>query len=188
MSSDAPQSPVLAGPALRYAEALFDLARDVGALDAVERDFRAISAAIESSADLRAFLKSPVYAAEDKARAADALAARLGAGALTRNFLGVAARNRRLFSLDAMIAAFDKRLADHRGEVAAVAVAAAPLSDDQVRRLRGEIEGLLGKAVNLSVKVDPELLGGLVVRVGSKMFDSSLKTKLNRLKSVMKEA
>jgi F-type H+-transporting ATPase subunit delta len=188
MPSDASQSPVVSGPALRYAEALFDLAKDAGALEAVERDFDALSAAIGGSDDLRAFLKSPVYAADDKARAADALAARLGADALTRNFLSVVARNRRLFSLDAMIAAFSKRLADHRGEVAALAVAAAPLSDDQVRRLRGEIEGLVGKAVNLSVKVDPELLGGLVVRVGSKMFDSSLKTKLNRLKSVMKEA
>ena len=87
-----------------------------------------------------------------------------------------------------MIGAFFERLARHRGEVSAEAVSAAPLSDDHLKRLRSEIEAMVGKAVNLAVSVDPELLGGLVVKVGSTMIDSSLKTKLNRLKSVMKEA
>lgn len=188
MSSDAASSPIISGAAQRYAEALFDLALDQGALETVEADVDALARAVSASVDFRAFLTSPVYDAEDKARAVSAIAEKAGLSALTRNFLGVVAANRRLFALEGMLAAFRKRLADHRGEVSAEATAAAPLNDDQMKRLRGEIEGVIGKAVNLTVKVDKDLLGGLVVKVGSKMIDSSLKTKLNRLKSVMKEA
>jgi F-type H+-transporting ATPase subunit delta len=143
---------------------------------------------IAASPDFSAFLKSPVYDADEKARAAAALGERAGLSALTRNFLGVVARNRRLFALDSIAAAFAQRCASHRGEVSAEAVSAAPVNTDQTKRLRGEIERVVGKAVNLHVKVDPELLGGMVVKVGSTMIDSSLKTKLTRLKSVMKEA
>ncbi len=188
MSSDAASSPIISGAAQRYAEALFDLALDQGAIEIVEADVDALSHAVSGSVDFRAFLTSPVYDADDKARAVAAIADKAGLSALTRNFLGVVAANRRLFALEGMLAAFRKRLADHRGEVAAEATAAAPLNDEQTKRLRGEIEGVVGKAVNLTVKVDRDLLGGLVVKVGSKMIDSSLKTKLNRLKSVMKEA
>jgi len=188
MSSDASHAPIISGVAHRYAEALFDLALDEGALERVETDFAALSSLSSSSADYRAFLTSPVYDADDKARAIAAIAEKAGLSELTRNFLGVVAANRRLFALDGVIASFARRLAEHRGEVGAEAVSAAPLNDDQKKRLRGEIEQVVGKAVNLSVKVDPSLLGGLVVKVGSKMIDSSLKTKLNRLKSVMKEA
>lgn len=188
MSSEAVASPAVSGPALRYAEALFDLALNERALEAVEGDLKALSNAVEGSADFRAFLTSPVYDADDKARAIAAIAEKAGVSPLTRNFLGVVARNRRLFALESMIAAFRKRLADHRGEVTAEAIAAAPLNDEQTKRLRGEIERVVGKAVNLNVKVDRDLLGGMIVKVGSKMIDSSLKTKLNRLKSVMKEA
>jgi F-type H+-transporting ATPase subunit delta len=188
MSSDAAASPVVSGPALRYAEALFDLALENGAIERVYADLKSLGAAIASSADFRAFLTSPVYDAESKAAAIAAIADKAGASALTRNFLGVVAANRRLFALPGMIGAFKKRLAAHRGEVSAEAIAAAPLNDDQTKRLRGEIERVVGKAVNLSVKVNEDLLGGMIVKVGSTMIDSSLKTKLNRLKSVMKEA
>lgn len=188
MSSDAASSPAVSGAALRYAEALFDLALDNGALEKVEADLNSIGKSVSGSADFRSFLTSPVYDAEDKARAIAAIAEKAGVSLLTRNFLGVVAANRRLGALEGMMTAFARRLAVHRGEVAAEAVAAAPLNDDQARRLRSEIERVVGKAVNLSVKVDKDLLGGLVVKVGSKMIDSSLKTKLNRLKSVMKEA
>ena len=188
MSSDAATSPILSGPARRYAEALFDLARDQGAIEKVEADLDRLAKAIAASGDFRSFLTSPVYGADDKAGAIAALADKAGVSALTKNFLGVVAANRRLPALEGIAAAFRLRLADHRGEVSAEAVAAAPLNDDQTRRLRGEIERVVGKAVNLSVKVDKDLLGGLVVKVGSTMIDSSLKTKLNRLKSVMKEA
>ena len=174
--------------AIRYAEALFDLALDQNALDRVEADVGLLGKMSGASADFRSFLTSPVYDAEDKARAIAAIADKAGVSALTRNFLGVVARNRRLFALDGMLTAFRKRLADHRGEIGAEAVAPTTLNDDQTKRLRGEIERVVGKRVNLSVKVDPDLLGGMIVKVGSKMIDSSLKTKLNRLKSVMKEA
>jgi F-type H+-transporting ATPase subunit delta len=188
MTTQSGSSPRVSGVALRYAEALFDLAIEYSALDTVAKDLAGLKKLIAISADFRSFLSSPVYDAEEKARSIDAVAAQAGVAPLTRNFLGVIAHNRRLFALDQIIEAFRQRLAVHRGEVTAEAIAAAPLSDDQARRLRGEIEGLVGKAVNLDLKVDPDLLGGMVVKVGSQMFDSSLRTKLNRLKSVMKEA
>ena len=176
------------GVSARYAEALFDLAREAGALDQVEGDLKSLQSAFDGSADFRAFLKSPVYDADAKARAIAAIADKAGASALTKNFLGVVARNRRLFVLDGVLKAFFAKLASHRGEISAEATSAAPLSDDQLTRLRGEIEGIVGKAVNLQARVDPALLGGLVVKVGSTMIDSSLRTKLNRLKSKLKEA
>lgn len=191
MPADATTSPQPArasGPAGRYAEALFDLARDGEALERVETDLKALAAAIGVSADLRAMLKSPVYDAEAKLRALAAIADKAGVSPLTKSFLGVVAKNRRLFALEGVIAAFMQRLAEHRGEVSAEAISAAALNGDQAKRLRGEIERVVGKAVTLTVKVDPELLGGMIVKVGSTMIDSSLKTKLNRLRSVMKEA
>lgn len=188
MSSDASHSPMVSGAAQRYAEALFDLALEEGALERVEADFKTLSALSASSSDFRAFLASPVYGADEKARAVAAIAAKAGVSDLVRKFIGVVAANRRLFALEGIIVAFTRRLADHRGEVSAEAVSAAPLNDEQTKRLRGEIERVVGKAVNLPVKVDKDLLGGMIVKVGSKMIDLSLKTKLNRLKSVMKEA
>ena len=176
------------GVAARYAEAFFDLALDENALDAAEADFRALRAAIAESADFRGFLKSPVYDADEKAGAVAAIAEKAGYGPLTRNFLKLVAANRRLFALENMIAAFFARLSAHRGEVTAEAVSAAPLNDDQTRRLRGEIERYVGKAVNLETSVDPDLLGGIVVKVGSIMVDSSLRAKLNRLKAKLQEA
>lgn len=183
-----PMSGLLSGIAGRYAGALFDLALEADGLDAVSADLQTLRAAIEASSDLKSFLSSPVYGAEDQARAISAIAEKAGLSPLTKNFLGLVARNRRLFALEGMIAAFAARLAVHRGEVSAEAVSAAPLNDEQTRRLRGEIETIVGKAVNLSLRTDPDLLGGMIVKVGSTMIDSSLRTKLNRLKSVMKEA
>lgn len=187
-ASSAPLSGPLAGIAGRYADALFDLALEDGALATVEKDLAGLRAAIDASPDLKAFLASPLYEAEDQRRAIGALAERAGYSPLTKNFLGLIASNRRLFALEAVIAAFFARLAAHRGEVSAEAVSAVALNAEQARRLRTEIEAVVGKAVNLSTRVDPELLGGLVVKVGSTMIDSSLKTKLNRLRSVLKEA
>lgn len=183
----ATQSGPVAGIAARYAGAFFELALEGDALAAAERDLKALRSAIDASADLRAFLKSPLYDADDQARAIDAIAAKLDLSPLTRNVLGVAASNRRLFALGAILAAFFARLAEHRGEVSAEATSAAPLDKEQETRLRAEIESIMQRAVNLSTRVDAELLGGLVVKIGSTMFDSSLKTKLARLKLVMKE-
>lgn len=186
--SAGPVSGLVSGLAGRYAGALFDLAAESGALEAVAADLQSVQATIAASSDFRSFLSSPVYDADSQARAIAAIAAKAGLSALTGNFLQLVTRKRRLFALEAMIAAFAARLAAHRGEVGAEAVSATPLNDEQKRRLRAEIEAVVGKAVNLSVRADPELLGGLIVKVGSTMIDSSLKTKLSRLKSVMKEA
>jgi F-type H+-transporting ATPase subunit delta len=186
--SAAPAAGIMSGIAGRYADALFDLAIESEALEKVAADLAGLRAAIAASRDLRSFLSSPVYGADDQARAISAIADKAGFGALTRNFLNLVAKNRRLFAIEAMIAAFSTRHAAYRGEVGAEAISATPLNEEQTRRLRAEIEAVVGKAVNLSVRADPEILGGLIVKVGSTMIDSSLKTKLNRLKSVMKEA
>lgn len=177
-----------AGVAGRYAAALFDLAKEAGAVGAVETELKTLAGLIDASAALRDFLKSPVYERDDQFRVAAALAERAGFSPLTANFLKLLARNGRLFALAAVIKAFLAMAAADRGEVSAEAVTAAPMNEEQARALRHEIEAMAGKAVNLETRVDPELLGGLVVKIGSRMIDASLKTKLNRLKTVMKEA
>ncbi len=172
----------------RYAAALFDLAKDASALDVVERELLALSGAIAGSDELKGFLKSPVYDQADQMNAMAALAEKAGFGTLTTNFLKLVTSNRRLFALEGMIRAFSALAARDRGEVSAEAVSAAALNEDQIKALRLEIESMVGKAVNLETSVDADLLGGLIVKVGSQMIDSSLRTKLNRLRTVMKEA
>ncbi len=178
----------VSGAAARYASALFDLARDSAAIETIESELVSLQSAINASADLRGFLKSPVYGRDEQLSAIGALASKAGFGGLTSNFLKLVAQNRRLFALEDMIRAFRALAASHRGEVSAEAATAAPMSADQIKALRLEIERMVGKAVNLETRVDPDLLGGLVVKIGSKMVDASLKTKLNRLKTVMKKA
>ncbi len=148
----------------------------------------ALKSAIDGSQELQRFLKSPVYKSDDQTNVISALADKAGFGALTANFLKLLAKNRRLFALGDIIAGFGALAAAHRGEVFAEAVAAAPMSDAQTKALQYEIEAMVGKAVKLETRVDQALLGGLVVKIGSKMIDASLKTKLNRIKTVMKEA
>ena len=176
------------GAAGRYAAALFDLAREEGNADAIEAELKGLRETINASDDFKAFLKSPVYDRADQTAAISAVAEKVGLSQTTQNFLKLVASNRRLFALEAMIAAFLARAAEARGEIAASAVSAAPMNDEQVKSIRMEIESMIGKAVNLETRVDPDLLGGLIVKVGSKMIDSSLRTKLNKLKTVMKEA
>jgi len=193
MSATTPQeagsaAPQLNSVALRYADALFDLGKEQNCLEALESDLNGLGTIIDGSDDLMSLLESPVYGADEKASAINAIAEKASFHALTKNFIALIGKNNRLFVLNGVIAGFRQALAAHRGEVSAEATSAAPLNDDQQRRLRGEIEGIVGKAVNLSLKTDPDLLGGLVVKVGSTMIDSSLRTKLNRLKTKMKEA
>ena len=176
------------GVAGRYAAALFDLARESNVLDAIESELQSLGASIDASGDLRGFLRSPVYDNADQMNAIAALADKAEFSPLTSNFLKLIAKNRRLFALEDMIKAFGALAAAARGEISAEAISAAPLSDDQSKALRHEIEAMVGKAVNLETRIDPDLLGGLIVKIGSQMIDASLKTKLNRLKSVMKEA
>ncbi|NHK28439.1 F0F1 ATP synthase subunit delta [Parvularcula flava] len=172
--------------AQRYASAFFDLAQEEGKLDALESDLTAIGKAIEESDELKSLIASPVYSRAEKESAITAILA--NADPLTRNLAALMAGNGRLFALPGVIVAFRQLAAEARGEVSAEAVSAVKLSDDQQKRLRAEIEASIGKAVNLQTRVDETLLGGLIVKVGSKMVDSSLRTKLTRLKMAMKEA
>lgn len=190
-SIDEPVSGDLAstsGVAGRYASALFELAEEAGSVDAIETDLKALQAAIGASPDFRDFLKSPVYDAADQMSAISALAEKAGYNVMTANFLKLVAQNRRLFALESVISAFSALAAKARGEISAQAISAAALNDEQTKALRHEIERQVGRAVNLETRVDPDLLGGLIVKIGSQMIDASLKTKLNRLKTVMKEA
>lgn len=170
----------------RYATALFDLAESRGALDAVAGDLEALKAMICDSADLRRLLDSPVLSRDDQARAMTALAAKAGFDAVTNNFLGLAARHRRLFVLPAVIDVYLGRLSARRGETAASVASAVPLSQAQIDTLTDTLKAAFGGVVAVEVAVDPALLGGLVVQVGSRMVDSSLKTKLQHLKLAMK--
>ncbi|GGD17274.1 F0F1 ATP synthase subunit delta [Aquisalinus flavus] len=172
--------------AQRYASAFFDLAQEEGRLDALESDLTAIGTAIEESDDLQALISSPVYSRAEKESAISAILSQ--ADPLTRNLAALMAANGRLFALPGVIVAFRERAAQSRGEVSAEAISAVALNDEQQKRLRAEIEASIGKAVNLQTRVDEKLLGGLIVKVGSKMVDSSLRTKLTRLKMAMKEA
>lgn len=171
----------------RYASALFDLANESGALPQVEKDFAALGGMLEESADLRRLVRSPVFSAEQLDSAIGSIAAKAGFHQLTVNFLKLLARNRRMFSLDGMIASFRALCARHRGEVTADVTTAHALTSEQLDALTDTLRGKVGKNVKVQTRVDPALLGGLVVKIGSRMIDSSIRTKLNALKTAMKE-
>lgn len=170
----------------RYATALFELASEQRSTAEVERDLNAFQAAIDASGDLARLVKSPVFSAEDQVAAVSAIAQKMGLGLTAANFIRLAAKNRRLYALSDMIRAYRAILADARGEVAAEVTSAEPLRPDQAQRLNDELTSALGREVRLTQSVDPEILGGLVVKAGSKMVDSSLRTKLMNLKVAMK--
>jgi F-type H+-transporting ATPase subunit delta len=174
------------GVAGRYASALFDLAREQNELDKVDQDLSKVQAMLDQSTDLKRLVNSPAFAAEDQQRALKAVMDWAAVGATTNNFLSVVARNRRLFAAEDMIKSFRQQLALHRGEMAAEVQSATPLNDEQLAALKEKLKSSFGKDVLLNTKVDPSLLGGLVVKVGSRMFDSSLRTKLMNLKVVLK--
>lgn len=175
-----------AGVAGRYATALFELAERDKAFDAVAGDLRALRQMTVESADLRRLILSPVLSRDEQTKAVTALADKAGFNALTRNILGVLAKNRRLFALDAVISDFLARLSDSRGEMTAEVTSAAPLSDSQLKAVAEALRESTGVKVSVETKVDARLLGGLVVRVGSRMVDSSLRTKLQKLQLAMK--
>jgi F-type H+-transporting ATPase subunit delta len=170
----------------RYASALFELAREQNELDKVDQDLGKFQAMLEQSPDLARLVKSPAFAAEEQERALGAVMAWASIGATTGNFLKVVTRNRRLFAAEDMIKGFRQQLALHRGEMTADVQSATPLSNEQLAALKSTLKASYGKDVRLDAKVDPSLLGGLVVKVGSRMFDSSLRTKLMNLKVVLK--
>ncbi|MGF1502388.1 MAG: F0F1 ATP synthase subunit delta [Paracoccaceae bacterium] len=171
----------------RYATALFDLATEEGALDTVERDLDQLSDAIRSSTDLERLIRSPIYGREDQARGLNAVAERMGLSPIARNLLGLMASKRRLFVLPDMIRIFGQMLADHRGEITAEVRAARPLSDAQTERLAETLRAASDRTVKLEVTVDPALIGGLVVKLGSRMIDTSIRSKLMGLQTAMKE-
>ncbi|TYC79979.1 F0F1 ATP synthase subunit delta [Stappia sp. BW2] len=178
---------LVSGVAQRYASALLDLAEGDGVTADVERDLTAFEGMIAESEDLVRLVKSPVFSVEEQLAALTALLDKAGIKGLAANFVKLAARNRRLFVLPDMIKAFRSLLAQQRGEETAEVTSAAALSDEHVTALKEALSASTGKSVNIVAKVDPALIGGLVVKVGSRMIDTSLRTKLNSLKFAMKE-
>jgi len=170
----------------RYASALFDLASENGTVSAVETDLEKIGQAIVESADFAALIRNPQISREAAASATDAVAGVLGLSQLTKNFLGVLAGNRRLSALPDIIRAFAAIAAAQRGEVTAEVNSAHALTDEQVEQLRQKLEVREGRKVKIRTSVDPDLLGGLVVTIGSKRIDSSIRTRLNSLAQAMK--
>jgi F-type H+-transporting ATPase subunit delta len=179
-------SPV-SGIAERYAGSLYELAVQFNTVDQVEAGLGRFEALLAESDDLTRMIRSPVFSAEEQFKAVAAIADRAEIGGLVGNFLRVVARNRRLFAVPAMIKAFRAIAADARGEVAAEVTSAHPLSAAQQDELKATLKGVTGKDVAIAATVDPTLLGGLVVKIGSRQIDTSLKTKLNSLKLALKE-
>lgn len=178
---------ISSGIADRYASALFDLALEAGALEALEADIAALEAALGESADFRALISSPLYTRSQQADAMAALAPRMGLGTLTASTLGLMASKRRLFALPQLLAALRARIARERGEVSAEVVSARPLSAEQSAALAAALNASVGKEVRISASVDPALIGGLIVKLGSKMIDASVRSKLSALQNTMKE-
>ena len=170
----------------RYASALFDLASEAGAVSAVESDLEKLEAALAESPDLAALIRNPEIGRADAGKAMEGVSGVLSLSELTRKFVGVLAQNRRLSALPGMIKAFHSIAAAQRGEVTAEVASAHPLSDDQVSTLQEKLKAREGRTVKIKTRVDPELLGGLVVTIGSKRIDSSIRTRLNSLAQAMK--
>lgn len=173
--------------AKRYAGSLFDLALDAKSIAAVEKDLGRFEALIAGSPDLSRLITSPVFSADDQVKAISAIAAKAKITGLVANFLRVVARNRRLFAVPGMITAFRQIAARHRGEVAAEVTSAHALSAAQEKELKDTLKSVAGKDVSFKVAVDPSLLGGLIVKIGSRQIDTSLRTKLSSLKLSLKE-
>jgi F-type H+-transporting ATPase subunit delta len=172
----------------RYAQALFELAEQAGALAAVEADLKGLKALRDESVDLRRLLASPAFTAEDKAKGLAAVADKAGVHPLTKKFLGLLAANARASALPAVTTAFESLAAKHRGAVAAEVVSAVALNKTQLTKIAKALNQALGKDPELTARVDPSILGGLKVRVGSRLFDASLKSRLDSLKFALKRA
>ena len=172
----------------RYATALFELALEANAVEAVQADLDRFDALVTESTDLTRLVRSPVFSAEEQLQALSAVLDRTGISGLAANFLKLAASNRRLFAVRDMISAFRTLVAQHKGEVTAEVTVAEPLKDQHVDALRAALKSVTGKDVDLDIKIDPAIIGGLVVKLGSRMVDTSLRTKLNAIKHAMKEA
>jgi F-type H+-transporting ATPase subunit delta len=177
---------MMAGMAGRYAAALFELAKDQQQIERVEADVKAFQSMLDGSDDLRRLVRSPVISADDQLRALTALLGKAGISGLTGNFFRLITRNRRLYAVGDILKTFRALLARERGEVNADVATAHALSPAQMQVLSDTLKASIGRNVQINTRVDPNLLGGLIVKVGSRMIDSSLRTKLNNLKVAMK--
>lgn len=175
------------GIAARYATAMFELASEAKALPALESDVDALDTALSDSADLRDLIHSPIYSREDSAAAIGGIADAMKLGSITANTLRLMAAKRRLFVLPALIAELRARIAEHKGEVTAEVVSAKALTKTQTDALTKSLKAQVGKDVILKATVDESIIGGLVVKIGSKMIDTSVRSKLNALQNTMKE-
>jgi F-type H+-transporting ATPase subunit delta len=184
----AAQDPSVSGVSGRYATALFELARDEKSIDAVLADLNKFDALLNDSVDLKRLVRSPVFSAEVQMRALDAVLEKVGISGTSAKFLRVLTANRRLFAVSDVIRAFRALVANFKGEATAEVTVAEQLNDRNLDALKSALKSVTGKDVALNVKVDPSIIGGLVVKLGSRMVDSSLRTKLNSIKHAMKEA
>ena len=184
MSEPASISTGIAG---RYAKAIFELAREDGKLAALEGDLDALEAALADSADFRDLIASPIYSRDQQARAIEALAGKMGLTGIVTNTLGLMAGNRRLFVLPQLVTTLRALIAEEKGEVTADITAASALTDAQRDKLAATLTKSVGKDVKINMSVDEDLIGGLIVKVGSKMIDTSIRSKLAALQNTMKE-
>lgn len=178
----------VSGVSGRYATALFELARDQNVVDAVKADLDKFDALLNESADLKRLVRSPVFAADAQSKALSAVLDKAGIAGIAANFLKVLTANRRLFAVADVIRAYRALVAKFKGETTADVTVAEALSDKNLDALKVALKSVTGKDVALNVKVDPSIIGGLVVKLGSRMVDGSLRTKLNSIKHAMKEA
>ena len=176
----------ISGVAQRYASALFELARSENQIDAVESDLDGFEATLRSSADLQRLVRSPVFSADEQFQAIAAVVDRAGMTGLAGNFIKVVGRNRRLFAVPDMIRGFRRLAAEHRGETAAEVTVAHELSAAQRKELAATLKGIVGRDVALDVSVDEGLLGGMIVKVGSRQIDTSLRTKLENMRLALR--
>lgn len=178
----------LSGIAGRYALAVFELAQEEKAVDKVVRDFAALKAMISESADLSRLVRAPVFSRDDQAKGMNAVLAQMGAAPLTTRFVLLLCAKRRLFILSDAIRDFEILVAQQRGEIDAEVTSARPLTDGQAADLKRVLKEKLGREPRLVTRIDPSLLGGLIVKIGSRMIDSSLRTKLNGIRAAMRGA
>jgi F-type H+-transporting ATPase subunit delta len=177
-----------AGLAGRYALAVFELAQEERAVEAVGQDFATLKQLMAESSDLTRLIRAAVYSREEQAAGMNGVLHRMEAAPLTRRFILLLASKRRLFVLPDIIRAYSGLVAKQKGEVSAQVTSARPLSNDETAELKSILRSKLSKDVNLEARVDPSLLGGLIVQVGSRMIDSSLRTKLNGIRTAMRGA
>ena len=172
----------------RYATALFELAREANAIDAVKRDLDQFVALVDANSDLKRLVRSPVFTSDEQARALAAVLEKSGISGIAANFLKVVASNRRLFAVRDMVRGYAALVAAHKGEVSANVTVAEPLSEARLAEINNALRSVTGKDVQVAMTVDPSIIGGLVVKLGSRMVDTSLRTKLNAIRFAMKEA